>query len=103
MIDLSSFVGKFVVVQFRNQDVWITIHGDERGQANVAAVDLNDGKPPRMLPVPFIRGEVVDKGEECFVLQIRDENNKKLEIALNPEAILAITTVVDEKVLVRAS
>lgn len=101
MIDLSTFVGKRVVVQFRNRDAWITVHADG-GKPAIAAVLDGQGNP-QMIPAPFLLGEVVDKGEECFAIQIRDENQKKLEVALNPDAILTITTVVEEKVVLASA
>lgn len=93
MIDLSSFEGKTVVVQLRAPDAWITIH-QEQGKPAILAIDDGSGGH-RLIQTPFVIGKVVKTSSGKHAILFVDENNKKLELSLNPEAILAVTEAIE--------
>ena len=98
-MNLRHFVGKWVIVQFRNQDTWITSHVDDGRAAIVAMVNPNT-RQPQMIPVPFVMGELIAT-EAGLALRIQDENNKKLDVHPNWDAVLCVTLACEaERVIV---
>ena len=95
MISLAPFVGKRVVVQLRNRDEWISVHSDN-GQPGILAI--RKGEQFQFVPCPFFVG-TIREGQGNYVIEIVDENKKKLHVALNPDAILSVTMVVEERIL----
>ena len=91
-MNLKDFNGKTVVIQLRAGEAWLTIH-QENGKPAILAFD--DGGQPRLVPTPFIVGKVETKENERSVVVFVDENRQKLEVTLNPEAILAVTEAVE--------
>lgn len=91
-MNLCEFDGKTVIVQLRAGESWITIH-QEGGRPAILAFD--DGGQPRLVPTPFILGKVLVKESARPVLLFVDENNKKLEVTLNADAILSVTEAVE--------
>ena len=91
-MNLADFAGKLVVVQLRSGEAWITVH-QEKGKPAILAFD--DGGQHRLVPTPFILGRVETKESGRTVIVFTDENGKRLEVTLNPDAVLSVTEAIE--------
>lgn len=91
-MNLADFAGKLVIIQFRAGETWITIH-QENGKPAILAFE--DGGQHRLVPTPFILGRVEIKESGRAVVVFTDENGKRLEVTLNPDAVLSVTEAIE--------
>lgn len=91
-MNFSDFNGKTVVVQLRANEVWLTVH-QEGGKPAILAFE--DAGQHRLVPTPFIVGKVETKENGRSVVVFNDENRQKLEVTLNPDAVLSITEAIE--------
>lgn len=100
MIDLTEFNGKFCVIQFRSPDAWLSLHQEKGGKLGVFAMKDSAGNVS-LVPAPFIMGTVLsmNDGKKSYNprVEIKDENGKKLEVTINPDAILTVTVAIVEE------
>jgi len=97
MIDLSKFIGKRCIIQFRG-DMWLVVHQVVEkvenkliGRAEIMAVKDSKTGGIAPVPMPFIVGEVVEGPAVVYV----DENKQKLQVTVNPDAILTVTVALE--------
>ena len=93
-IDLSMYVGKHCVVQLRGGEAWLVVHQDA-GKAQPVAQKDKAGNVS-LVPIPFVVGTVVETSPGKYpVMEVIDENGKKIHIELNPDAILSVTVAIE--------
>lgn len=96
---LNSFVGQRVIVVLAAGNAWLSCHVS-KGEITLSMVENEQGRLG-FVPSPFLIGNVVEKDGE-YMLEIRDPNNVKLLVAVNPDHIATVTMMVEERIL-RAS
>lgn len=92
-LHLAPYVGKKVLIQLRAPDAWIVVHNDSGQPLPI----MHPERDQAFVPVPFILGTVLKKeanGMVFHVVEILDENKMKLEIWINPEAVLSVTEAI---------
>lgn len=85
MVDVTYFVGKFCVIQFKRMDPWLISQSDD----DAAVLAIHAGTPAA---VPVFQGTIVEAGDGCFFVSY-DSRGATMRSCISTDAVLSITCV----------